>query len=192
MTVFDKLREMSGGKLTQKQVDATNTLLKVNEQAVKDMIQYEDSVVKTIGKGGIALIKEFEGLRLEAYDDGVGVITIGYGAIKYPNGVRVKRGDKITLAQAEEYLKNDLKCAIETVNKVIKVPVTQNQFDAMVSLTYNIGATAFTSSTLARKLNNKDYKGAAEQFLVWNKAGGKVMNGLVRRRQAEKKLFETY
>jgi lysozyme len=191
MTVFEKLREMSGGKLTQRQVDATNTLIKLNEQAVKEMLNYEESGLKQIGQKGLNLIKEFEGLRLEAYDDGVGIQTIGYGTIKYPNGLRVKRGDKITLSQAEEYLKNDLKWAVETVNKVIKVPINQNQFDAMVSLVYNIGATAFTSSTLARKLNQKDYKGASEQFLVWNKAGGKVMNGLVRRRQAEKKLFDT-
>lgn len=188
--IFEKLRSMSGGKLTQQQVDAVNKLIKVDETSVKEMLLVKDSIMN-IGVRGLSLIKEFEGLRLEAYDDGVGVWTVGYGTIKYPTGVRVKRGDKITLQQAETYLKNDLKWAVETVSKVIKVPITQNQFDAMVSLTYNIGATAFTSSTLARKLNAKDYNGASAQFLVWNKAGGKVMNGLVRRREAEKKLFDS-
>ena len=142
-----------------------------------------------IGNKGISLIKEFEGLRLRAYDDGVGVWTIGIGTIRYPNGKRVQKGDVITEAQAEEYLKHDLNNFEKTINDVVKVPLTQNQYDAIVSLTYNIGAAAFSRSTLLKRLNNKDYKGAADQFLVWNKAGGKVMRGLIRRREAERALF---
>ncbi|MFP0401323.1 lysozyme [Acinetobacter nosocomialis] len=144
---------------------------------------------KTTSNAGLNLIKGFEGKRLNAYDDGVGVWTIGFGTIKYPNGVRVKKGDTCTEQQAETYLKNDLTKFEVAINKLVKVPLTQNQFDALVSLTYNIGSGAFNNSTLLKKLNKGDYQGAADQFLVWNKAGGKVMKGLVRRREAERALF---
>ncbi|KAF1026199.1 MAG: Lysozyme RrrD [Acinetobacter bereziniae] len=138
---------------------------------------------------GINLIKGFEGKRLSAYDDGVGVWTIGYGTIKYPNGVRVKKGDTCNDSQAESYLKNDLVKLESAINRLVKVPLNQNQFDALSSFTYNLGETNLSKSTLLKKLNAKDYKDAADQFLVWNKAGGKVMNGLVRRREAERSLF---
>ncbi len=142
-----------------------------------------------ISKTGLDLIKQFEGLRLNAYDDGVGVWTIGYGTIKYPNGTRVKSGDKITQAQADEYMANDVSVFERAVNRLVKVPLTQNQYDALASFTYNLGETNLSTSTLLRKLNAKDYKGAAEQFERWNRAGGKVMKGLTRRRIAEKELF---
>lgn len=138
---------------------------------------------------GIDLIKGFEGKRLVAYDDGVGVWTIGYGTIKYPSGVRVKKGDTCTEAQAETYLKSDLVKFENAINRLVKVPLNQNQFDALASFTYNLGETNLSKSTLLRKLNAKDYKGAADQFLVWNKAGGRVLTGLVRRREAERSLF---
>ncbi|WP_284085355.1 lysozyme [Acinetobacter nosocomialis] len=138
---------------------------------------------------GINLIKSFEGLRLKAYDDGVGVWTIGYGTIKYPNGVRVKTGDSCTSQQAEDYLRNDLSAFESAVNRLVKAKLTQNQFDALVSFTYNLGETNLSKSTLLKKLNAGDYQGAADQFLVWNKAGGKVMKGLVRRREVERALF---
>lgn len=144
---------------------------------------------KSISKTGIDLISSFEGIRLNAYDDGVGVWTIGIGATVYPNGVKVKKGDKCTLEQAKEYFAHDLKRFEKTVNDLVIVSLTQNQFDALVSLTYNIGSTAFKNSTLLKKLNAKDFTGAADQFLVWNKGGGKVMKGLVRRREAERALF---
>jgi GH24 family phage-related lysozyme (muramidase) len=138
---------------------------------------------------GVELIKGFEGLRLSAYDDGVGVWTIGFGTIKYPNGVRVKRGEKCTKVQAEQYLRNDLITFENAVNQLVKAPLNQNQFDALVSFTYNLGETNLRSSTLLKKLNAKDYKGAAAEFLKWNKAGGKVMSGLVKRRKTEMELF---
>lgn len=138
---------------------------------------------------GINLIKGFEGKRLTAYDDGVGVWTIGYGTIKYPNGVRVKKGDTCTDTQAESYLKNDLVKFESAINRLVKVPLNQNQFDALASFTYNLGEGNLSKSTLLKKLNAKDYLGAADQFLVWNRAGGKVLNGLVRRREAERNLF---
>ena len=117
------------------------------------------------------------------------VWTIGIGTTVYPNGLKVKKGDKCTQEQALEYLQHDLKSFEKTVNDSVKVDLTQNQFDALVSLTYNIGSTAFKNSTLLKKLNAKDYAGAADQFLVWNKGGGKVLKGLVRRRDAERALF---
>ena len=143
----------------------------------------------SVSNKGVDLICEFEGKRLVAYDDGVGVWTIGFGTIKYPNGVRVKKGDTCTLDQAKEYMRHDLIEFEHTVNSSVKVPLNQNQFDALVSLAYNIGSSAFKSSTLVKKLNTGDYQGAADQFNVWVNAGGKRMQGLVSRRDREKLLF---
>ena len=117
------------------------------------------------------------------------VWTIGIGTTVYPNGLKVKKGDKCTQEQALEYLQHDLKSFEKTVNDSVKVPLSQNQFDALVSLAYNIGSAAFKNSTLLKKLNAKDFTGAADQFLRWNKGGGKVLKGLVRRRDAERALF---
>lgn len=142
-----------------------------------------------ISANGINLICGFEDLRLKAYDDGVGVWTIGYGTTVI-NGVKVKKGDTCTIEQAKSYMTQDLKKFESAVDTSVKVPLNQNQFDALVSLTYNIGTGAFKDSTLLKKLNAKDYKGAAEQFDRWNKGGGKVMQGLVNRRAKERKLFE--
>ncbi|MFW1970625.1 lysozyme [Acinetobacter bereziniae] len=141
-----------------------------------------------ISDTGINLIRGFEDLRLKAYDDGVGVWTIGYGTTVI-NGVAVKKGDTCTAEQAKSYMAQDLKKFESTVNTTVKVPLNQNQFDALVSLTYNIGIGAFKSSTLLKKLNAKDYKGAAEQFPRWNRGGGRVLNGLIKRRKIEMELF---
>ena len=137
---------------------------------------------------GINLIRSFEDLRLKAYDDGVGVWTIGYGTTAI-NGVAVKKGDTCTAEQAKSYMAQDLKKFESSINTSVKVPLNQNQFDALVSLTYNIGIGAFKSSTLLKKLNAKDYKGAAEQFPRWNRGGGRVLNGLIKRRKIEMELF---
>lgn len=142
-----------------------------------------------LSDNGMKLLEQFEGLRLEAYLDSAGIATIGFGTIKYPNGNKVKLGDKITKAQAKQYKLHDLKEFESTVNTSVKVPLTQNQYDALVSLSYNIGSSAFKNSTLLKKLNSGDYKGAAEQFLAWIKAGGKKVQGLVNRREAERNLF---
>ena len=144
---------------------------------------------KTINKIGLKLIAQFEGCYLQAYLCPANVWTIGIGTTIYPNGVKVKKGDKCTLEQAHEYLAHDMIEFEKTVNDSVKVPLSQNQFDALVSLAYNIGSGAFKNSTLLKKLNAKDYAGAADQFLVWNKGGGKVLKGLVRRRDAERALF---
>ena len=185
--IFDYLRKLSGGVLTQAQVIATDKLLSIDLDAVKNMLGIPE--LMSVSNKGVDLICEFEGEQLIAYDDGVGIWTIGFGTIKYPNGVRVKKGDTCTLEQAKEYMRHDLIEFEHTVNSSVKVPLNQNQFDALVSLAYNIGSNAFKSSTLVKKLNTGEYQGAADQFNVWINAGGKRMQGLVNRRDREKLLF---
>ena len=187
--IFDKLRELCGGSLTQKQVDATNEVIaSATDSTIADMlgIAIDQMVVSLFG---IDLICGFEGLRLKAYDDGVGVWTIGFGTTIYPNGIRVKKGDICTEAQAKAYMAYDLKKFESTVNSAVTVPLNQNQFDALVSLAYNIGPSAFSKSTLVKKLNAGDIRGASDQFDVWVNAGGKRMQGLVNRRAKEKEVF---
>lgn len=186
--IFDFLRKISGGKLTQKQVDAADKLIATAYDDLNDVLGIAADEMH-VSPSGVDLICNFEGLELKAYDDGVGVWTIGYGTTKYPNGIRVKKGDTCTLEQAKAYMQNDLKAFEQTVNSAIKVPLNQNQFDALVSLAYNIGATAFKKSTLVKRLNEGNYKAAANQFNVWVNAGGKRMQGLVNRRAAESTLF---
>ncbi|MEO1590268.1 MAG: lysozyme [Cyanobacteria bacterium J06632_22] len=133
---------------------------------------------------GLRLIKSFEGLRLTAYQDAVGVWTIGYGTTR-----NVRRGMRITREQAEAFLKEDLNRFEKAVNDAVKVPINDNQFSALVSFTYNVGAGALRSSTLLKKLNRRDINGAANELPRWNKAGGRVLAGLTRRRNAERALF---
>ena len=133
---------------------------------------------------GLSLIKSFEGLRLLAYRDAIGVWTIGYGATR-----GVKPGMSVTKEQAERMLLNDVQRFEPEVERLVKVPLTVNQWDALVSFTYNLGAANLESSTLRKLLNVGNYAAAAEQFPRWNKAGGKVLPGLVRRREAERVLF---
>ena len=188
--IFDYLRKISGGSLTQKQVDATDQLIAIASDAVADMLGIAVDSVKHVSTAGINLICGFEGLKLKAYDDGVGVWTIGFGTTIYPNGIKVKKGDTCTEVQAKAYMAHDLKKFESAVNSAVTVPINQNQLDALVSLAYNIGTSAFKESTLLKKINLGDYKGAATQFNVWNKGGGKVMQGLVNRRAVERKLFD--
>ncbi|EMI5460301.1 lysozyme [Enterobacter roggenkampii] len=138
---------------------------------------------------GIALIKQFEGCKLTAYQDSVGVWTIGYGWTKPVDGKPIRAGMTIKQETAERLLKTGLVSYENDVSRLVKVDLTQGQFDALVSFTYNLGARSLSTSTLLRKLNGGDYAGAADEFLRWNKAGGKVLNGLTRRREAERALF---
>lgn len=133
---------------------------------------------------GIELIKKHEGLRLNAYLCPAGVWTIGYGTTS-----GVEKGDKITKEQAESLLRNDLEVFENAVTMAVRVPITQNQFDALVSFAYNVGTGALRSSTLMRMLNAGDYAGAAAQFKRWNKADGKELPGLTKRRADEAILF---
>lgn len=186
--IFDFLRKISGGKLTQKQVDAADKLIATAYDDVTSMLGIATDEMH-ISPSGIDLIRNFESLRLNAYDDGVGVWTIGYGTTKYPNGIRVKKGDTCTLEQAKSYMQHDLKKFEQTVNSAVNVLINQNQFDALVSLAYNIGPTAFEESTLVKRLNEKNYKAAADQFGLWVNARGKRLQGLVNRRKIEMELF---
>lgn len=186
--IFDFLRKLSGGSLTQKQVDAADKLIATAYDDVTAMLGIATDEMH-VSPSGIDLICDFEGKRLVAYDDGVGVWTIGFGTTIYPNGIKVKKGDVCTEAQAKAYMTQDLKKFELAVNNAVNVSLNQNQFDALVSLAYNIGTNAFKNSTLVKKLNAGDIRGSANQFDVWVNAGGKRMQGLVNRRAKEKALF---
>lgn len=140
-----------------------------------------------INDRGLELVKVFEGLRLEAYQDSVGIWTIGYGTTS--DIVPVRPGMVITESQAEMFLRQGLVRFEEDVAQLVKVPLTSDQFSALVVFTYNVGPGSLSQSTLRRKLNDGDYAGAAEEFLRWNKAGGEELPGLTRRRRAERALF---
>ena len=138
---------------------------------------------------GIALIKKFEGCRLTSYQDQAGVWTIGYGTTTAAGLGPVTKGQCITQEQADEWLITSLVKYENTVRGGCTVSPSQNQFDAMVSLCYNIGQPAFLRSSVLRKHNAKDFKGAADSFVLWNKAGGIVNRGLTRRRIFEEALY---
>lgn len=134
---------------------------------------------------GIDLIKQFEGLRLESYLCPAGIPTVGWGHTK-----NVKLGQKITREQAERYLADDYLEAESQVANYVKVPLKVNQLDALTSFVFNLGIGNLRSSTLLKKLNKADYDGAAQEFDKWVFSGGKKLAGLVKRRAAERKLFE--
>lgn len=132
--------------------------------------------------------KDSEGLRLEAYPDpGTGgpPWTIGYG-----HTAGVKQGDAITPEQAEQFLLDDLKASIDAIHHLVKVPLSDDEESALVDFVFNVGQGNLEHSTLLRLLNAGDHAGAADQFAAWNKASGKVLAGLVRRRAAEAALFK--
>lgn len=137
-----------------------------------------------INDKGLQIIKDFEGCKLTSYLCPAGVWTIGYG-----HTTNVKPGMTITSADAERLLRQDLIRFENAVTQLVKVSVTPNQFSALVSFAYNVGVGALKNSTLLRKLNGKNYRGAADEFLRWNKANGKVLPGLTKRRIAERDLF---
>lgn len=137
-----------------------------------------------VSETGIELIKKFEGCILKAYKCPAGVWTIGYG-----HTAGVKEGQTITKKEAEALLKHDLITFETHVSNLITVVINQNQFDALVSFCYNLGPGNLKSSTLLKLINAKNFNGAAEQFDHWVYAGGKKLNGLVKRRAAEKALF---
>jgi lysozyme len=133
---------------------------------------------------GLALTEKFEGCRLSAYQDSVGVWTIGYGHTK-----GVKEGATCTLEEAQQWLQEDVEMAVKDVNQHLEVDVNQGEFDAMVDFTFNLGCGAFNGSTLLRLVNSGDLANAANEFEKWDHAGGKVVAGLLRRRLAEKEEF---
>ncbi len=147
--------------------------------------------MRKTSKAGIDLIKSFEGLFLKPYLDPIKIPTIGYGTIKYPNGAKVTMQDPaISEEKATEYLEHEVNEKAHNVERMTKVALNDNEFAALVSFAYNVGWQALEKSTLMRLLNaGADRTAVADQFLRWDKAGGKVLAGLTRRRQAERSLF---
>jgi lysozyme len=143
-----------------------------------------------IGEKGLALIKEFEGCKLQSYKCPAGVWTIGIGSTRYANGSPVKANQALPSEAAALHILAQTLSPYEHAVNAIGVELTQNEYDALVCLCYNIGSANLISSTLVRMLKAKEPKSEiAEQFLRWNKAGGKVLAGLTRRRNAEAELF---
>lgn len=143
-----------------------------------------------LSDAGIDFIAKFEGRRMAVYLDPVGLPTVGVGHLltaaekkKWPVG------HKLSTAEVNELFRKDVKRFEDAVNSKVKVPLRQNEFDALVSLAFNIGTGALSKSTVLRRLNAGDRHGAADAFLSWNKAGGRVLNGLTRRRKAEREMF---
>ena len=137
-----------------------------------------------ISQEGLSLIKKFEGCELEAYKCAAGVWTIGYGSTK-----GVKEGDTVSQEEADKLLLHEMEEYEGYINDMVNPDLEQNQFDAMVSWVFNLGPTNLKASTLLKVLNAKDYEGVPAQIKRWNKAGGKVLQGLIRRREAESLLF---
>jgi len=141
-------------------------------------------MIPEISPQGLSLTKQFEGLRLTAYQDVAGIWTIGYGHVG-----NVHPGQTITDEQADSLLLADMADAISAVNRLVKVSLTQGQFDALCDFTFNVGIGNFTNSTLLRLLNAGDNAGASQQFGQWVYAGGQKVEGLMRRRAVEQAMF---
>ena len=144
-----------------------------------------------LGSKGLELIKSFEGFYSKPYLDPIGIPTIGYGATYYPNKKKVTMKDKpLTEKEASDLLKEMMVTYENDVKRLVKRELNQNQFDALVSFTYNLGSANLGKSTLLKKINaNPCDKTIKDEFLKWNRAGGKVLNGLTRRRNAEAELY---
>lgn len=142
-----------------------------------------------VSKTGLNLIKEFEGIRLTAYKCPAGVLTIGIGHTSAAGAPEVVPGMTITAQDAYDILNRDLDQYESAINRYVKVPLTQSQFDALVSFVYNVGIGAFQKSTLLKKLNAGQYSSVPGELMKWTKAGGKELPGLVRRRRAEAALW---
>ena len=145
-----------------------------------------------ISENGLAMIRHWEGCELEAYQDGGGIWTIGYGTTRYDEGEPVGQGDTCTQDQASSWLASDaVSIAEDPVNSLVTVPLSQNQFDALCDFTYNLGQGNLSESTLLAKLNAGDYAGAQAEFPRWNQIAGQPSQGLTNRRNAEANLFGT-
>ncbi len=141
--------------------------------------------MNVISQEGVDFIKKWEGFSDKPYADVVGYMTIGYGHL-------IKDGESFTVINhqdAETLLRSDLQQAVKAVNDLVTTPISQNEFDALVSFTYNLGKNAFRNSTLLRILNSGAVEAAADQFLRWDHAGGKKVEGLANRRSEERRMF---
>lgn len=141
-------------------------------------------------QNGIELIKKFEGFRSKPYLCAGGVATIGYGSTRYADGSIVALSDEaISEGEAENLLMDTLTPYERAVSDMVKVDLNQNQFDALVSFAYNLGVGSLKKSTLLKRINSSSFNAAALEFAQWSKAGGKTLDGLVKRRAAEAELF---
>ena len=145
--------------------------------------------LRELNQDTLELIKSFEGWYPKAYKDPVGIWTIGYGHTDMAGPPKVTPNLTLTREEGEELLRRDLKKYQAGVERLVKVSLNDNQYGALVSFTYNLGEGNLGKSTLLRKLNQGDYIGASKEFAKWDKAGGKVLKGLTRRREAERVLF---
>jgi lysozyme len=153
---------------------------------VYNLVKYciKKQAMKT-GVEGVALIRKFEGCELEAYQCSANVWTIGYG-----HTYKVEEGDACSQEDADRMLAEDLEEFEGYVKEAVKVPLKQNEFDALVAWTYNLGPSNLRSSTMLKRLNDSTFDEVPSEMRRWNKAGGEVVNGLVRRREAEALLFK--
>ena len=190
------------GKLTQTQVDGANEVLSVvRADVLQNFIvsltgwSADNATIsndRAMSQKGIEHLKDSEGLRLKAYQDTGKVWTIGYGHTSAAGGMQVYAGLTITHAQAEQLLKDDLaRMTYPVIKRLVKVDLTQGQFDALCSFIYNLGEGQVSQSTLLKLLNAKDYKGASGQFGRWIYDNGKKFDGLVTRRANEQELFNS-
>ena len=205
---FDWVRgNQQSGQLSQIQVDGAKKVLSVvkadelqsfvaaltgweiNGSSVDDK---KDTLDRVMSQKGIEHLKLSEGLRLKAYQDTGDVWTIGYGHTSAAGGMKVYAGLAITHAQAEQLLKDDLETmTYPVIKRLVKIDLTQGQFDALCSFIYNLGEGQVKTSTLLKLLNAKDYKGASAQFGRWIYDNGKKFDGLVTRRASEQALFNS-
>ena len=147
-------------------------------------------MVKVINDKGLDLIKSFEGFSSDPYKCVAGIWTIGFGSIYGEDNKRVTPDHpSVTDSKATELMKRDLWAIEYKVSRLVKVPISSNQFSAICSFVYNVGSGAFQRSTARMKLNREDYQGCADEFLKWKYANKKVIPGLLRRRYAERDLF---
>ena len=144
-----------------------------------------------VNQEGLDIIKHFEGYSSTVYADPIGIPTIGFGSIWDKEGNRLTMDhEPITEQEGEFLLVRELKHVESAIARLIRVELTENQFSAIASLTFNIGSGRLKSSTLRAKINREDYSGASAEFPKWRRAGGRILKGLVRRRKAERELFE--
>lgn len=181
------------GPWNQVQVNNFNAILasQFRENLIAALIPSTQKVVQSLSTSGAEFIAHWEGIKLKAYKDTGGVWTIGIGTIVYPNGTKVKAGDICTKEQAYEWFKDYIVGVEDLIHKTIKVPLNQHQFDALVSLIYNIGATQFISGSVDDKLNAGNTSAALETWKKYRMDNGKVVTGLVNRRNAEVALFQS-
>lgn len=185
---YDRVEVPEGMKVTRKGLEE-----KIREEDVEEEVDdgrgdnnYNPPEDYNISSEGLDLIKEFEGFREEAYKCPAGVWTIGYGHTE-----DVDKGDTITREGAEELLIEEVKEYEESVKNNVEVDITQEQYDALVSFTYNLGGGSLEGSTLLEELNSGNYSGAAKEFDEWVYSNGKKLEGLVKRREKEKELYES-